>query len=187
MPGELEKCSPLGEYLTSCKTKNGKQFIMFWLHPNIFTLPKNCMFYLSEFISDGFRGGIPILKSKFKSRSKKKFMLKCLWNKLLTFQHLDVLNYYWDSEFRRFVVEKLGALKITQRLKIEIEYMFRQSPTSPNKQHAHSIFWIKYIRLTIFITLAQHGLSSKIPQFPHWKKENFGDVPHFGAGITSFF
>lgn len=85
----------------------------------------------------------------------KKLMLKCLWNKRLIFQHSDMLNYYWGSEFKRFVVGKLGALKITKILKSEIKYLFRQSLASPNKQHTHSIFWTKYIFLNIFSTLAQ--------------------------------
>lgn len=73
-----------GEMLTSRgifdlkQNKEWKQLIRFSLHPNIFTPPKNWEFYFFEFISDGYNGRIPILKSKYKSSSKKIYMLKCL-------------------------------------------------------------------------------------------------------------
>lgn len=49
------------------RTKNEKQFIRFC----VLTLPKNWKLYLFKLISDGFNSKIPILKSKYKSRSKK--------------------------------------------------------------------------------------------------------------------
>lgn len=75
---------------------------------------------------------------------------------------------------------KLGAL--TQRLKIEIKYLFRQSLTSSNKQHTHSIFWIKYVFLAIFSTLTwqiqQDSSTSPVEEGKHWGCPTFWSRQH---------
>lgn len=97
----------------------------------------------------------------------KKIHVEMLMVWLLIFQYLHVLNYNWDSEFKRYLVGKLGALKITQKLNTEIKYLFRQSRTSPNKQHTHSIFWIKYV----FLNYLQHSSRAHPATFLNFPNE----------------